>query len=413
MATECRDWLSTLWAASFKGVPFYFESDKEKGGRDNVVHVFPNRDQPFVEDLGEAPRLYSGLAYVHGDDADRWADTLKSALASRGAGTLVVPYFGPVTVHCQTFERHTQRDQMGYVAFEVEFVRAGAASALVSVPLLQNAGYVAAEKLAVLAGQLFPQTLVTFEQPDHVVAAAIDPLARGVAAIAVLRQSYPTEPAASAQVRQGVADILAALPAAISGAAPPAAAAVSAGGAVVALVRQFADALPASSAQRAMADLADAFADPLASTAARIGDPNRLTPESRNAAASTRVVRLAALTAYAEAVLRMTFRSRPEGVTARGVVAERFETELYDTTGAANAPLYLAIEQLRGSVIEWLTRTINDLAPIVMVESARIRPALDLAWVLYADPSRGDELVARNAVRNPLFVPHRIEALSR
>jgi hypothetical protein len=35
--------------------------------------VFPHRDDPFIEDMGEALRFYSGSAYVHGDDADALA----------------------------------------------------------------------------------------------------------------------------------------------------------------------------------------------------------------------------------------------------------------------------------------------------------------------------------------------------
>lgn len=111
--------------------------------------------------------------------------------------------------------------------------------------------------------------------------------------------------------------------------------------------------------------------------------------------------------------MRRTFADRPAGITARGEVAERFEAELYDTTGAALAPLYVAIENLRGAVIEWLTGTINNLAPVITVESAVIRPSLDLAWVLYADPTRAVELVARNQVRHPSFMPRKIEALAR
>jgi prophage DNA circulation protein len=56
---------------------------------------------------------------------------------------------------------------------------------------------------------------------------------------------------------------------------------------------------------------------------------------------------------------------------------------------------------------------INNLAPVITVESNRIRPSLDLAWILYADPTRADELVARNKVRHPSFMPREITALAR
>lgn len=410
MSDLCRDWLSTLWPASYKGVPFYFESDKEKGGRDNVKHQFPGRDDPFIEDMGESLRIYSGSAYVHGDNADSLASALKAALASRGPGPLVVPYFGSVAVHCESFERATQRDQMGYVAFEVEFVRAGAATALISVALLQNVAYGAADQLASTIANLFPRTVTSLGEPDFVLAAVTDTLASAASAVDVLRKSYPVEPKASAVLRDAIGDLIDAAPAAISDTAVPGAPAVAVASALVGIVRALGDALPAASAERAMLDLASAYAAPIAAAPYLSATGRRA---ANNVAATARLVRLAALTAYAEAVLGRTFAARPDGVTARGEVAERFENEIYDTTGADNAALYVAIEQLRGKVIDWLTRTINDLAPVITVESARIRPSIALAWLLYADPLRADELVARNSVRHPSFMPTVISALSR
>jgi prophage DNA circulation protein len=416
MSALCRDWLTTLWPASFKGVPFFFEQDKEKGGRGLVIHEFPNRDDPFIEDLGEAPRFYSGSAYVHGDNADSLASALKAALASRGAGILVVPYFGPVTVHCQTFERATQRDQMGYVAFEIECVRKGVDSGLISVPLLQNIAFGAAQSLAVALGGLFPTSISTLDQADYVVSAVTDTFAGAAATIDVMRQSYPVDPKVSATLRDTIASYVATVPAIITNTVLPGDDAKSLADVLIGMVRDFGDAMPADSAVRASLEFAAAFADPAPVMITIAGQPY-LSPtamvQAANASAASRVARLAGLTAYAEATLRRTFTSRPDGVTARGEVAERFENELYQTNGAENAALYVAIENLRGKVIDWLTMTINNLAPVITVESNRIRPSLDLAWILYADPTRADELVARNKVRHPSFMPREITALAR
>lgn len=416
MSVQCRDWLKTLWPASYKGVPFFFESDKEKGGRDNVKHVFPHRDAPFIEDMGEALRFFSGSAYVHGDNADALANALKSALTTQGPGMLVVPYFGPVTVHCETFERSTQRDQMGYVAFELKFVRAGASSALISIPLLQNVAFTSADTAASAIATMFPAMISTSGQPDYVVSAVTDTLSQVAATVDVLRTTYPTDPTASASIRDAVQDFVAALPDQVSNVSTPADAA-AAMGSLVSIVRQLGDGLDPASAVSAAMDLINAFPSSAAAQAVTVAGKPYLSPTviaaAANVAAAARAARLAALTVYAEAVLRTTFASRPDGVTARAQVAERFENELLDTTGAASAALFVAIEQLQAKVIEWLTQTITTLAPIVIVESARIRPSLALAWILYADPTRSDELVARNNVRHPSFMPRTIEALAK
>lgn len=406
---ECRDWLATLWSASFKGVPFYFESDDEEGGRGLVIHKFPNRDDPFVEDLGEEPRFYSGAAYVHGDNVDSLESSLKQALASRGAGTLVVPLAGPVIVHCQTFKRHHEKDKLGFVAFEIKFVRQGAATSLISVGSLLNSAFGAADTLAGAIARTFSTLITSKNEVDYVVAAAVDGIASAAASLDVTRATYRVDPGVSATVRDAVERIIEDAPAAISVDETPGDASIEIAQTLVATTRALADAMPPEAARRAMLELASIFEPPQT--------PAILTPVAlrayANAAAAAQVARLAALTAYAEAMLRAEYKARPDGVAARAAIAERFEAELFETTGAVYAELYVAIDDLRARVIDYLSHLINDLAPIITVETPRILPALYLAYRLYADPLRDDELIARNRVRHPAFMPRVISALSR
>ncbi len=408
MSEQCRDWLKTLWAASYKGVPFFFESDDEEGGRGLVVHEFVNRDDPFVEDLGENARYLSGSAYVHGDDVDAQESSLKQVLASRGAGSLVTPLGGPILVRCETFKRHHEKDKLGYVAFEVRFVREGAAAGLISIPFALNTAFGAADKLASEISSLFSSSITALGEPDFVVSAAVESVAMAASALDVIRTSYRVEPASSAIVRDALANIIASAPAAISAEVLPGEDANALIQSLVTATRAIGDALPAQTAAAAMLEYASAFS----AVAPRVATSAGSRAEA-NSAAVFRAARLAALTAYAEAILRQTYAARPDGVTARADIAERFELELFETTGAANASLYLAIDGLRSSVIDYLSRVINDLAPVITVETARILPSLYLAFRLYGDPLRASELVARNGVRHPSFMPQVITALSR
>ena len=401
---DCRDWLKTLWPASYKGVPFYFLSDDEEGGRDQVVHEFPHRDDPFIEDMGEAARYFSGSAYVHGDEVDSLERSLKSALVSRGAGTLVTPLSGPVQVHCQTFKRHHERDRLGYVAFDVKFVREGAAFSFISIPFALNGAFGAADALAAAIVGGFAKTLSIASEPDFVVSAAADGFASSAAMLDVVRTSYRVDPTASAIVRDAISQIVASAPAALAAVKDDDGAAVTTlAQSLVETTRALGEAIPPETAIRAMLDLVDAAPEPIAA-----GRPV-ITPPARralaNAAAVARLARFAALTAFCEAVVRRTYAARPDGVTARGEVAEIFDAELSNTFGAETAALYLAIDDLRGRVIEYLSSVINDLAPVVTVETARIMPSLYLAYRLYGDPTRAGEIVARNRVRHPSFVP--------
>ena len=164
--------------------------------------------------------------------------------------------------------------------------------------------------------------------------------------------------------------------------------------------------------KQAMLDQADAFVAPARLPAVARASASAVA-QMQNQAAAYRLARLAALTAWAEAMLRATYPDRPSGVTARGLVAERFEAEQYALAGAEDAALYVAIEDLRGRVIEYFSALINDLAPVIAVETPLVFPSLFNAWRLYADPSRAAEIVARNAVRHPSFVPKAFTALQR
>lgn len=87
-------WRSHLRAASFRGVPFEVEDEEGDFGRRVQVHEYPNRDKPFTEDLGRATRRITINAYLVGDDYPEQRDRLIAAIETEGAATLVHPYYG-------------------------------------------------------------------------------------------------------------------------------------------------------------------------------------------------------------------------------------------------------------------------------------------------------------------------------
>ena len=87
-----------LQPASFRGVPFEVTSSSITGGRRVQVHEFPQRDTPFCEDLGRASRTISFEAFVTGVDYVEKMKALLEALEKPGAGTLVHPWLGQLNV---------------------------------------------------------------------------------------------------------------------------------------------------------------------------------------------------------------------------------------------------------------------------------------------------------------------------
>jgi hypothetical protein len=117
-------WKMQLRAASFRGVSFGVTADESEGGRRTVTHEFPQREAPYVEDLGGAPRRFTVQAFVLGSDYMSRRDALEAALQQPGPGTLVHPWYGEVQV-CQTAPykvRHSAQDG-GMAVFQLFFCR--------------------------------------------------------------------------------------------------------------------------------------------------------------------------------------------------------------------------------------------------------------------------------------------------
>jgi prophage DNA circulation protein len=402
MAT-CRDWLADLLPASFRGVPFEVEEDREVGGRRVVVHEFPMRDEPFLEDMGEAARSYEVDAYIHGDRTDAAYLALVATCTRPDPGMLVLPLIGPRHVRCLSVEPRREGDRHGYVGVRLSFMREGAALGLATVGSAASLVYGTAAALLEPSRRAFTRQADIAGRPERVADATVARLRDAAAGIEAVRLMETVDPAVSAKVRDAVTSLDADAPVLLSrgyGAAPDTV------DRLFAATSSLAEGMEQRAAVRAMADLAAVPVEP--SGLART-PTTRVTLDAVSAVAQA--ARLAALAAYAESVCRMSYASRPDGVSARADVAEIFAAEMSLCIGAATADLYVALANLRGVTCDYLTRLITDLAPVAIVEAPRSMPSLWWAWRLYGDPARAAEIVARNGVPHPSFIPARFEAL--
>jgi prophage DNA circulation protein len=116
------EWRERKQGASFRGVPFWLDADSVNVGRRTQLHEFPQRDQPFVEDLGRRTRQYKFSGFVVGDDCLSQRDRLLTALDTPGPGELVHPWFGRMTVTAGDCEVSHARNAMGQVSFSLVFI---------------------------------------------------------------------------------------------------------------------------------------------------------------------------------------------------------------------------------------------------------------------------------------------------
>lgn len=118
-------WKDSLRDASFRGISFFVESHNADFGRRNVLHEYPLRDVPYSEDMGRKQQGFSVEAYVIGDDYLRKRDALISACEKGERGKLIHPYLGKkfvVVTDCKLSE-NVREGRMA--RFSISFVEAG------------------------------------------------------------------------------------------------------------------------------------------------------------------------------------------------------------------------------------------------------------------------------------------------
>lgn len=114
-----------LLPASFRGVPFQVSSAGITTGRRTVVHEYPQRDKPYVEDLGRATRQIKIKAFVVGDDYIEQARTLLAEIEKPGAGTLVHPWLGEMPCTLTATSELTFDQQLGMASVTLTATEAG------------------------------------------------------------------------------------------------------------------------------------------------------------------------------------------------------------------------------------------------------------------------------------------------
>ncbi|MDX2265449.1 MAG: DNA circularization N-terminal domain-containing protein [Hyphomicrobiales bacterium] len=417
----CPDWRTRLKKASFRGARFFVESDEIAGGRRNVVHEFPHRDTPYVEDLGRKAVKVQITGYLASAVADTEARRLKAACESAGAATLILPTDGGRRAHCESFSRSFDKDKHGYIAFQMEFVEAGAGGGPYPSQLLGRLAEATAVAMAGSVEQMFARRFNALGVAAFVVDAAARDIRNAAATLDDLRARTRLDSGKSAGLAVAAADMH-------RDAAVLAAAGDSgdryAGLSFMAAGESAKPALPERVAQffetfRGAGDVeatAQAFAQVLnyGDDFARIA---RITAsrarEDDNRGAISALVRQSAFAAWCAATVNRTFADRREAIQARADAAEFADAEMERLRGWEAHAVWRDVWTLQGQMAEYLSRLIADLAPVVFIGAPKSMPSLYWAGRLYDDAARAAEVAARNRVKHPSFMPAEFEALSR
>jgi prophage DNA circulation protein len=130
--------------------------------------------------------------------------------------------------------------------------------------------------------------------------------------------------------------------------------------------------------------------------------PQRIAHKETMASINT-MVRTAAVVETSLVLTELAFESADEASAARDLM-----TELGDSivdTAEVDPELFVALEDVRATLAAHLTDTAQNLPTVTTYTPPDTMPALVIAWELYGDITRADEIIDRNSIRNPNRVP--------
>lgn len=116
-----QTWRDQMLPASFRGISFLIPQASVPVGMKVQLHEFPQRDEPYAEQMGKQAQVHRLVCWIIGDDCFERRDKFMEAVQTPGAGELVHPWLGRMQVKAGEAELTHEFKQGGMAAFAVTF----------------------------------------------------------------------------------------------------------------------------------------------------------------------------------------------------------------------------------------------------------------------------------------------------
>lgn len=377
-------WRDKLQPASFRGAVFNVEGSDLGAGRRTAKHDYPQRDLPYMEDMGRKAREYRIDGHIVGKDYMTARDALLDACEQAGPGELVHPYYGRLNVVCTDVGIRESSQDGGMCTVSMAFIEAGEVAYPSSSVKTQQATIDAADNALAAAKTALTDTVSIPGLPAYV--------AEGFNSVAGGALSLASEKLASLGPLTEFQSGLGTLQASVSGSVADVSG-FSDGFAD--LVNLDIDGVSASFSELiALADFGSDLDAVPTTTASR-------QQQAENQAALVGYVRQVAAIAAAKITATMAFDSYDEATEARNTIADLLD----ELSESADDDLYRVLQELRAAVVQDLTSRAADLSMVLSHTPNTTLPVLAISWSLYGDIDQADDIISRNNVRHPGFVP--------
>ncbi|WP_353191414.1 DNA circularization N-terminal domain-containing protein [Pandoraea pnomenusa] len=436
-----------LRRASFRDVPFISLGSDNAFGRRKQVHVYPQRDVPWVEDLGRGIRQFRMFGFVVGDDVIAQRDLLIAACEMAGDGDLVHPSLGRRTVSLVDFHSVERWERGRYFEFQFVFIEGGPRVYPTSTTETTSEVTKAASLLDLSAASAFASRALSILAEGAAVVGQAVSTALGwyntaMSAVSDARNLFKlltnlpgdfgrflgssTTPSFSRYAGASNA------PASVNQAGLVASAtsnreAVTTASAALGVAAAGLDATSiatfTNAAQAVTASVLSATTDPtdsvrLLSTLAQFTPSEQTTDSTVGASMATMqsacgdLFRRSAIASVARASATYLPSSSDDAVSMRDRVIALIDSEIGVAGDQGEDGAYEALRSLRAAVIADLNQRGGALAAIRTYQLPGGLPALALANRLYRDATRADELVAQIGPVHPAFCPASFRALT-
>jgi prophage DNA circulation protein len=424
-------WRDTYRAATFRGVAFFVESADSSHGRRQAVHETAQRDTPYTEDLGRKSREFSVIGYLLGKDYHLNRDELINACEVAGPGALVHPYRGEMNVVCRGLNISETAAEGGKCMIALTFLEAGEAAYPSANVDSVNAISAKGNTVTAAAEKSFVSDFLTTGFPAYVAESA----ASGLAALG----EYMAAPGLSFS-----GDLKAASDFYLQarGLASDASGLVQKPLNMVSRITGLIGSVRSAFGTNAFSMLTSLFDRSPTTYTGSTATPSRQ-QQATNAIAMNALVRQVAVAEAAKAAVVtqtpvVTTANSTQAATgaagaapattgatqtAPGVTQTLPVPTVYDSYQAAikvredlvdridaesevtpNDEVYIALSDLRTSVVQSVPNPEQNLARIVQYVPRETLPSLLVAYQIYGDAGRADDIATRNSTRHPGFL---------
>lgn len=384
-------WKDLLRKASFRGISFLVSSSDLESGRRIVDYEYPEREVGSTEDLGRKKREYSLDAFVLGDDYFQKRDELLAALEDvKGPGELIHPFYGSLNVVCKSIKLKESNTEGRIAVFSLTFTEAGLVADPSTSVDAKSSLLSAAKEAKEKSQSKFAKAFSIANQPGYVLDKAQAKINKAMAAL----ENSPVKGAS-----QGIADF----GYKIRNIKASSTALMQKPDQLASIMGDSIEGLQGVSGTKAESYKSFAVMAAFGTDDKTVySDTETGEVERANDLALNSFIQEQAICNAVETIIENDFASYQDAESEKNFIIENFD-KIIDQN--FDDELYFSMGNLKAIFISNFPLAGEDLPNLVKIKTTNTIPSLVLAYQFYGDARRESEIVKRNKITNPAFIP--------